>query len=166
MKRKTMRHMALALLALLLAGCAVPLPANRPYAQVPLNSAQHFQVSVYAAGNWQDSGVTLKGGDRFFLDAQGTWSGGLGWISGPSGAVGPDIGRIMPEEPAATALIGRIGDGAPFSIRDQYFGTAANDGNIFMRMNDPTTFDNSGAVSVDIYVETAPMGSAGTVDIH
>ncbi len=166
MKEKITRHMVLPLLALLLAGCATPLPANRPYAEVPLRNAQHSQASVYAAGDWQDSGVTLKSGDRFFLDAQGTWSGGLGWISGPSGAVGLDIGRIMPEEPAATALIGRIGNGAPFSIRDQYLGAAANDGNLFMRMNDPTTFDNSGALSVDIYVETAPMGNIGTENIH
>jgi hypothetical protein len=166
MKKKTVRQTMLPLLALLLAGCAVPLPANRSYAEVPLNSAQHFAVSVYAAGDWQDSGVTLKSGDRFFLDAQGTWSGGLGWVSGPSGAVGLDVGRILPEEPAATALIGRIGSGAPFSVRDQYFGTAANDGNLFMRMNDPTTFDNSGALSVDIYVEAAPMGNTGTVNVH
>jgi len=158
--------MVLPLLALLLVGCAAQLPANRPYAEVPLHNAQHFAVSVYAAGDWQDSTVTLKNGDRFFLDAQGTWSGGLGWISGPSGAVGLDVGRIMPEEPAATALIGRVGNGAPFSIRDQYLGVAANDGNLFMRMNDPTTFDNSGALSVDIYVETAPTGNVDIENVH
>ena len=88
--------------------------------------------------------MTLKNGDRFFLDAQGTWSGGLGWVSGPSGAVGIDIGRIMPGEPAATALIGRIGGGPPFSVRDQYLGTADSDGNLLMRINDPTLSTTAG----------------------
>ena len=110
--------------------------------------------------------MTLRSGDRFFLDAQGTWSGGLGWVSGPSGAVGIDIGRIMAEEPAATALIGRIGDGPPFSVRDQYLGTAAADGNLLMRMNDPTTFDNSGALTVDIYVEQPLSGNITSPNVH
>ncbi len=166
MKEWMRRPLALPLLALLLVGCPMALPANRPYTQVPLNSSQHSQVSVYAAGDWQDSNVTLKNGDRFFLDAQGTWSGGLGWISGPSGAVGIDIGRIMPGEPAATALIGRIGDGPPFSVRDQYLGTAASDGNLLMRMNDPTTFDNSGSLTVDIYVEQPLSGNITAPNVH
>ena len=56
MKEWMTRPLALPLLALLLVGCPMALPSNRPYAQVPLNSSsQHSQVSVYAAGDWQDS---------------------------------------------------------------------------------------------------------------
>jgi len=140
---------------LLLMGCVSRLPSHRPYDKTPIEYDIHKMSTVTAYGPWQDSTVQIQAGDKIFIDAKGTWSGGMLWESGPSGAVGPDSGRIYAAEPAATALIGRIGSGTPFTIGDQYLGEATQNGNLFMRMNDPTTGDNSGALTVDVYVRHA-----------
>lgn len=138
----------------LLIGCVARVPAHRPYDKVPIRSDfEKKQISVHGNGGWQDSTVELKVGDKIFIDAKGSWSGGLGWESGPSGKTHPITWRPFPEEPAATALIGRIGNDRPFTIGDQHLGTVTIPGNLFMRMNDLTTGDNSGALSVDVYVQ-------------
>jgi len=158
-QRHTWIKLSVAILCLFASACVgAALPSQRPYSQIPLEKDVHKQVAVSASGPWQDSGIMLQTGDDFFIDAKGTWSGGLGWESGPRGAIGPDIGRIYPGEPAATALIGKIGSGSPFTVGDQYLGKASQDGNLFLRINDPTTWDNSGQLAVDIYVQTKGKG--------
>lgn len=158
-QRGTWEKLSVAILCLFASACVgTALPSQRPYSEIPIEKDVHKQVAVSASGPWQDSGVILQTGDDFFIDAKGTWSGGLGWESGPRGAVGPDIGKIYPAEPAATALIGKIGSGSPFTVGDQYLGKASQDGNLFLRMNDPTTWDNSGQLAVDIYVQKKGKG--------
>ena len=146
--------LSVSILCLLSSACVgTPLPPDRPFSQIPIEKGLHKLVYVTASGPWQDSGVILQAEDELFIDAKGTWSGGPGWESGPRGAIGPDAGRIYPPEPAATALIGKIGSGNPFTVGDQYLGKAAQEGTLFLRMNDPTTWDNSGQLTVDIYVQ-------------
>ncbi len=158
-QRSTWKKLSVAILCLFVSACVgSSLPSHRPYSQIPIEQDLHKHVAVTAKGPWQDSGVMLQTEDDFFIDAKGTWSGGIGWESGPRGAIGPDAGRIYPGEPAATALIGRIGSGNPFSVGDQYLGKASQDGNLFLRMNDPTTWDNSGQLAVDIYVQKKGKG--------
>ncbi|MBI3637309.1 MAG: trypsin-like peptidase domain-containing protein [Candidatus Rokubacteria bacterium] len=150
-----MRAFLIALALLGMSGCVGrALPPHRPYATVPFTPDAQTQTRVHANGDWQDSGVSLHVGDRLFIEAQGAWSGGLGWESGPGGAIGMDIGRILETEPAATALIGRIGTGTPFRVGDQVLITDVRDaGPLLMRINDPTTWDNSGFVSATIFVK-------------
>ncbi len=139
--------------ALLASGCATPVPARRPYATVPIRAERHVQTKISAQGEWQDTTVDLRRDDAFFVDARGVWSGGFGWDGGPSGSIGPDGGRIFPEERAATALIGKVGQSMPFTVADQYLGRAPCDGNLYLRMNDVVWGDNWGYLTVDIYVE-------------
>lgn len=163
-KRGTWEKLSVAILCLFASACAgTALPSHRPYSQIPIEQDLHKHVAVTANGPWQDSGVMLQTGDDFFIDAKGTWSGGIGWESGPRGAVGPDVGRIFPAEPAATALIGRIGPGNPFTVGDQYLGRASQNGNLLLRMNDPTTWDNSGQLTVDIYVQNKGKGQYSNI---
>lgn len=141
-----------------IAGCPSRVPAYRPYTQPPFPPDSRRTSLVYAADTWQDTGVVLEAGNELFIDAKGSWSGGLGWDCGPSGAVGMNAGTVISEEPSPTALIARIGGGHPFSVRDQYFGTVGEGGRLYLRMNDPTTSDNSGAITVDIYARKGGGG--------
>jgi|GEM_PF-2972502 len=149
------------LLCFHLAGCAASNPAFRPYASPPISTTNKKQVSIRADLDWQSTGVNIAEGDTVFLDAYGAWNGAspmnlfaLGWVgNGPSGGTGMHAGLIFSGEPSPTALIGRIGSNVPFSVRDQLLLTSKESGELFLRMNDPTTGDNSGAISVNIYKE-------------
>lgn len=146
--------LALLLFITVFTGCATRVPNSRPYSDIPIKYSTHGTYSINARGEWQPTTISLSKGDRFFIDAKGTWSGGMGWAGGPRGSVGWDAGRIYPDERAATALIGRVGNGSPFTIGDQYLGKAEFEGNLYMRMNDPLWGDNSGSLTVNVYVSS------------
>ncbi len=139
------------LLTLWPAACA-PLPARRPYQGVPFAADRRQSASVTARVPWQDTAVTLSPGDEFFLDARGTWTGGVGLSCGPAGSTAPG-GGLIPVRGPALSLVGKIGEGAPFVVGDQYLGRAQQGGNLYLGMNDWSFFDNSGELAVEIHVK-------------
>lgn len=149
-----MKYLFTLILFICLTGCSSVSP-YRPYSAIPIEGKKEKSLKVPATAGWKDTGVTLQNGQQFFIAAKGKWSGGIGWQSGPSGKIGVDGGRIFPENPAVTALIGRVGTGKMFTVGDQYLGKSNSSGNLFLRINDADGFcwDNSGELDVEIYLE-------------
>jgi hypothetical protein len=129
------------------------MPSQRTYTEVPIESSQIKNLKIPSTAGWKDTGVSLKKGEEFFVEASGRWSGGLGWDSGPNGKIGLDGGRVFPANPAGTALIGRVGTGNMFTVGEQYYGKASVSGNLKLRINDVDkwAFDNTGALDVKVY---------------
>ena len=108
------------------------------------------------------SPLRLQNGDRFFVDAKGVWSGGLGADSGPSGKMFIINLPLYSGEPSPTALIGQVGAGPMFSVGNQYLGQASQSGQLSLRMNDPLTGDNSGYLTVDVYAQSGSASQSSS----
>jgi hypothetical protein len=113
--------------------------------------AQPGAVQVQANQQWTDTGVTVKKGDRVAFQT----SGEIRWGQSPDQTAGPDGNGSMrnPAYPvpvaAVGALIGRVGNSAPFPIgsNNQPIVMPA-DGRLYLGVNDNEVGDNSGAFSV------------------
>lgn len=113
-------------------------------------------VRVAANARWVDTGFTLRRTDRVQFTTQGQvqLSGDAEDKAGPAGSL---RGRYAANSPApsllAGALIGRIGNGAPFAIGDQTVPLPMpGDGTLFLAVNDDEVSDNQGAFVVTLRV--------------
>jgi hypothetical protein len=111
------------------------------------------QVSVPGNQAWTDTGLEVRDGDRITFGATGQirLSANRTHIAGPGGA-----GAIrspnypVPAVPAG-ALIGRVGDGAPFLIGLGRTAIAMpTSGRLYLGINDDDVRDNSGSFEVRI----------------
>jgi hypothetical protein len=110
-------------------------------------------VSVTAREAWTDTGVTLRAGQAVYFRASGRVRWGPGRQDGPEGESGSprNAGRPIPSRPGA-ALIGRIGDDAPFFIGNDEGGIRVrSSGPLLLGINDDVLDDNSGAFRVTVY---------------
>lgn len=109
------------------------------------------EIQVAADVLWVDTGVMLKEGESFSIEADGTWSN-----SGPP-AIGPDgfIDYVHPGTLLATAnlgsLIGKVGD-VVFGVGSNFVGASRSAGRLYLAMNDtPGNYsDNQGKLRVRI----------------
>lgn len=140
-------------------------PANlggAPAANTPQQAPQADPAmppgSVRVAGNagWVNTGFTLRRTDRVQFTSQGQvqLSGDAEDKASPAGSL---RGRYAANSPApsllAGALIGRIGNGAPFAIGDQTVALPMpGDGTLFLAVNDDEVSDNQGAFVVTLRV--------------
>jgi len=113
-------------------------------------------VRVPANVRWVDTGFTLRRTDRvqFTTEGQVQLSGDAEDKASPAGSL---RGRYAANSPApsllAGALIGRIGNGAPFAIGDQTVALPMPaDGTLFLAVNDDEVSDNQGAFVVTLRV--------------
>lgn len=83
------------------------------------------------------TGIQIRVGDTVSVLAKGTWTIGLGDI-GPDGDIDRSSCAIVgcPADAPFGALIGRIGDGAPFLIGSQKTFIAEASGVLFLGSND------------------------------
>lgn len=112
------------------------------------------EVTVNAAQNWTDTGVSLRGGQTIYVEATGRVRWGPGRQDGPAGESNSprNANRPIGSRPAG-ALIGRIGDGddyffiggetGPIRVRDG--------GRLYLGINDDYLQDNSGSFRVTVY---------------
>ena len=123
----------------------------------PLNeSGASTPLVVPAEDRWTNTGIAVNAGDRLRFSANGTigMSEGGGDLADPAGA---RSGRRaanapMPNAPAG-ALIGRIGNGAPFLIGSNTGPIAAPQaGRLYLGVNDDHLPDNSGEFRVTVTV--------------
>jgi hypothetical protein len=130
---------------------AVPAPAPLP--QTP---ATPGSLRVPANQQWTPTNVTVRRGDRVQFSAQGEIQ-----LSDDPGdravAAGSVRGRKAPNSQApnlpAGALIGRLGNGAPFAIGDQTQPlTLPGEGPLWLGINDDEFSDNRGDLVVTIRV--------------
>ena len=158
---------------LLAAGSAALLVACVPqqYANelqlTALAPGQDRQVAIIAAAPWRDTGVRLMAGETYQLDAQGRWQ--IGPFCNASDADGfndetplcfrsPLAMPIIPSSNFST-LIGRIGEsGQPFAVGKTKTLTAATEGTLHLRINDPdhVLWDNTGEITVGIRHKAPP----------
>lgn len=110
------------------------------------------EVNVSARTAWTDTGISVRGGQTIYFDASGRVRWGPGRQDGPEGEDNSprNAGRPIPARPAA-ALIGRIGDDAPFFIGASSEGIRVRgSGTLFLGVNDDFLDDNTGSLRVTV----------------
>lgn len=134
-----------------------PSPSPAPAPPSPNEPAMPpGSVRVAANAGWVSTNFTLRRTDRvqFTTEGQVQLSGDAEDKAGPAGSL---RGRYAANSPApsllAGALIGRIGNGAPFAIGDQTVPLPMPaDGMLFLAVNDDEVSDNRGAFVVTLRV--------------
>ena len=111
------------------------------------------EVNVSARTPWNDTGISLRGGQTIYFQATGRVRWGPRRQDGPAGESDSprNSSRPIPSRPGA-ALIGRIGDDAPFFIGDDMSAIRVRSGGqLFLGINDDVFEDNSGEFRVTVY---------------
>lgn len=107
-------------------------------------------ISVNATQPWTDTGITVSRGERIAFNG----SGDIMIAENASSGVGGNpavAGRYPVPSAPAGALIGRVGNGAPFHIGPNKDAIAMNGGGrLQLGINDDHFPDNKGAYSVTI----------------
>jgi hypothetical protein len=173
-KEETMKKSALLFVLLfILSGCAGANYSDRIQAvDLAQSLSREASVKVLAIGQeWRNSGVVVKKGNRYKIDAKGRWRvGGLcGW-TGPDGTGcysplcwdGPFF-RLINGWSHCT-LLGRIGaSGNIFAVGDEYELIAEQDGILYYHINDTgSEGDNEGFVTVN----TALLNPPQSISMH
>ncbi len=122
-----------------------------------LSFGDELQVQVLAAGDWRNSGIIVKKGEKYKLTGTGKWHmGGACNPCGPDG-VGVynlfcwDLGNQIVKGFTDGALIAKIGEeGISFGVGELFELNTDKDGYLFFRSNDWAPFDNKGAVNVTV----------------
>jgi|GEM_PF-2358243 len=125
--------------------------------QRSLSIGEEAQLQVLAAGDWRNSGVMLRKGEKYKVTASGKWQiGGTCNPTGPDGigVYAPfcwDIGGQLVPGFTQAALIAKIGNnGIPFGVGESFEMVAERDDFIFFRSNDNMLGDNKGFLNVSI----------------
>jgi hypothetical protein len=111
------------------------------------------QIRVPGNSDWVSTGRYVRQGQQLAIRSSGEvrLSSDASDIARPAGSV---KGRYAASAPIpstlAGALIGRVGNSAPFGIGDQSSFTAPASGLLFLRVNDDYVGDNSGEFGVDL----------------
>jgi hypothetical protein len=128
-------------------------PGRRPGRDDEYGGQREREVNVPARERWFDTGVDVRGGQTVRFQASGRVRWGPGRQDGPEGENNSphNPGRPIPSRPAA-ALVGRIGDDAPFFIgSDSSPIRARSSGRLYLMINDDVLEDNSGSLRVVIF---------------
>ncbi len=134
--------------------CAAAL-VLRPQEWAPRAQTDLQSLTIYAYRQWQSTGVDLKTGDQYVIQAAGDWL-----YSPFVGRHGPEGGGkpvTVPTYPLPRvdggALLGRIGDaGEIFYVGRGTGGFAEAAGRLYLRINDDLLGDNVGQLAIAITV--------------
>jgi hypothetical protein len=122
-------------------------------AAVGTSGTASASVRVDAKQAWTDTGITVNAGDRVVFQASGqiAFGSGPGQTADPNG--NPAERRANYPDPSVPvgALIGKVGNSAPFAIgmQTQPLGMPAS-GRLMIGVNDNELADNSGFFTVTI----------------
>jgi hypothetical protein len=111
------------------------------------------EIRVSARAGWTDTGIDVRDGQRIYVEASGRVRWGPGRQDGPEGEDNSprNVNRPIPNRPGA-ALIGRIGNDAPFFIgADQDAIRLRGSGTLSLGVNDDVLDDNTGEFRVTVY---------------
>jgi hypothetical protein len=129
-----------------------PAPENRPAEQPTTLPAVPGAISVAANRQWTRTRIIVNQGDLVRFNASGQV-----WLSGDNAdtasVAGSSTGRMAPGSPVnalAGALIGRVGNGAPFGIGNQTEVRMPDAGELWLGVNDNDVNDNRGEFSVQV----------------
>jgi len=108
------------------------------------------QLRVNGNQDWTDTGIDVRNGDRLQI----TSTGQVTIAAGAGGNAAAGNRNRSNSFPVATigggALIGKVGNSAPFPVGNARQITAPADGRLFLGINDDVVSDNSGAFSVTV----------------
>ncbi len=125
-------------------------------------------IAVAANAGWVATGVTLRKGGQVDVVVRGLWStlpkatsvtaAARDLTTGADGYPDSAARGLLLTTANRGALIGRIGDGAPFLIGERYSAVAQADGALLVSVNDaPNEIrDNQGALSVIVRAAAPP----------
>jgi len=127
--------------------------ANTAVATAGQAAGAAVPVRVDARQAWTDTGITVNAGDRVVFNASGQiqFGTGAGQTSDPNGNPAERRANYpLPSAPVG-ALIGKIGNSAPFGIgmQTQPLGMPAS-GRLMLGINDNELGDNSGSFTVTV----------------
>jgi PA-IL-like protein len=111
------------------------------------------ELNVSARMPWTDTGISVRAGQMVYFDANGQVRWGSDRRDGPEGEDNSprNPNRPIPSRPAA-ALIGRVGNDAPFFIgNDQNGIRMRSSGQLLLGINDDVFEDNTGAFRVTVF---------------
>ena len=135
-------------LSMSLFACDINLALAEP--STPVSAAVGYEV--FANRDWQDTGVKVMPGKTLtILYTSGSWSP---WGGGSYDAIGsggdPKCSCNVVMGVSHAALIGKIGDNAPFLVGNSFKQTIGETGDLFLRINDTQLGDNSGSLMVEV----------------
>ena len=135
-------------------GADAPPPVNET--GTPTRQAPPGSIVVNAKMAWTDSGVVVRAGDRLNIRSEGViqWGPDASATAGPGGVGSRQASPRAPVPDAQHgALIGRIGNGAPFLIGTRPDAIQAfNGGRLYLGINDDVFTDNAGEFFVRVSV--------------
>lgn len=116
-------------------------------------------VRVPANQRWTSTGIRVVEGQTVNFNVQGEVQLSTSQED-RAGAAGSSSGRRAEQAPLpnalAGALIGRVGNGAPFGIGNQTSVPMPSSGELFLGVNDDEMNDNSGGFVVDVRPQAQP----------
>jgi len=135
---------------------AAPAPARGPAPAAPTTAVPEGSVRVLASQQWTATNMIIRRGDRVLFTPEGEIQLS-GEADDKASASGSLKGRTVANSPMpavlAGALIGRIGNGAPFAIGNQSVPLPMpGDGPLWLGINDDQVSDNAGALVVRVIV--------------
>ncbi len=110
-------------------------------------------VRVDARMAWNDTGIVVNAGERVVFNASGQiqFGRGAGQTSGPNGNAAERLSNYPDPTVPVGALIGRVGNGAPFGIGTQTQPLVMpSSGRLMLGVNDNEFSDNAGFFSVTV----------------
>jgi len=111
-------------------------------------------VEVYADRPWNETSILVQQGDLLIIRyVSGSWSP---WSGGAYDAIGfggnPNCDCNVMKGISHAALIGKIGEGSPFFIGENFHHRMGEAGILYLGINDTRTTDNSGFLLVQVEV--------------
>ncbi len=133
-----------------------PAPAPVPAPAAPTTVVPEGSVRVLANQQWTATNMMIRRGDRVLFTPEGEIQLS-GEADDKASASGSLKGRTVANSPMpavlAGALLGRIGNGAPFAIGNQSVPLPMpGDGPLWLGINDGQVSDNAGALVVRVIV--------------
>jgi hypothetical protein len=147
---KSLRLVMLFLTTLSMSLFACDINLTLPAQPTPLSAAAGFEV--FANRDWQDTGVKVRPGKTLtIIYTSGLWSP---WAGGSYDGIGsggePKCSCNVIMGVSHAALIGKIGNDAPFLVGNSFTQTMGETGDLFLGINDTQLGDNSGSLKVEI----------------
>lgn len=137
-----------------LAGRIIEMPGGRGRGRGRGNEPA-LLIMVSGRTAWTDTGVSVRAGQLLDIDATGTvrFSGRSEDIANPNGAGHLATARAPLPKLAIGALIGRVGNSAPFFVGENRTGLRAPaSGRLYLGINDDNLGDNSGSFQANVVV--------------
>jgi len=137
-----------------LVSCANPIIKNQTIPQVDSSYKLETEMTISANKGWQDSGITIREGQKVIIRANGFWNKGFAPDCSPDGYIG-SAGEIrFNSKYGAMSLLGKIGNGREFLIGNYVSMEADSSGELSFRPNCAAIgfWDNAGGVTASIFL--------------